>query len=38
MSHPQMLELVAGLADERAQSLEAAPGRMQPGEPRPFLV
>ncbi|HET7755435.1 MAG TPA: cyclic nucleotide-binding domain-containing protein [Anaeromyxobacteraceae bacterium] len=38
MSHPQMLELVAGLADERTQSLEAAASRPRPGEPGPFLV
>lgn len=38
MSHPQMLELVAGLADERTQSLEAAAARPRPGEPGPFLV
>jgi CRP-like cAMP-binding protein len=38
MSHPQMLELVAGLADERAQSLGTAAAGPRPGEPGPFLV
>ena len=38
MSHPQMLELVAGLADERAQSLEAPSGKAAPGERGPFLL
>jgi CRP-like cAMP-binding protein len=38
MSHPQMLELVAGLADERVPSTDADAAGARPGEPSSFLV